>query len=106
MKYFFIILLYISSSFLYLSCSDERIIKDKEKFASIYVNLLINEETNRGDSLKIKTAEEKIFKKNKVTRAQFEETVKYYNERPERWREVFELIDEYNNKIQKETNSL
>jgi predicted ribosome quality control (RQC) complex YloA/Tae2 family protein len=105
MKYFFIIILYIASSFLYLSCSDEKIIKDEEKFAAIYVNLLINEETNRRDSLKLKSEEEKIFKKNKATRAQFEETLKYYNEKPERWREVFELIDEYYDKIQMETKS-
>jgi hypothetical protein len=100
MKYFITIVFYLSSSFLFISCSDDKTIKDEEKFIKVYVDLLINEEQNRSDSLKIKMGKENIFKKYNITQNQYEATINYFNRDPERWREFFTKADDYLNKIE------
>jgi hypothetical protein len=100
MKYFFIIIFYLSSSFLFLSCADDKTINDEEKFAKVYVDLLINEEQNHSDSLKIKSGRDNIFKKYGITQNQYEATINYYNEDPERWREFFVKVNDYFGKIE------
>jgi hypothetical protein len=99
MKYSFVIFFFLSSAFLFMNCSDERTINDKEKFAKIYVDLLINEEQNRTDSLKLKTGKEDIFKKYGVNQNQYNATIDYYNKDPERWRDFFTKVNAYFDKI-------
>lgn len=100
MKYLITIIFYLSSSLLFISCSDDKTIKDEEKFAKVYIDLLISEEQNRSDSLKIKSGQENIFKKYGVSQKQYEATINYYNQNPERWREFFTKVDDYFNKIE------
>ncbi|MCX6151913.1 MAG: DUF4296 domain-containing protein [Ignavibacteriales bacterium] len=93
------------SSFLFLTCSDEKVIMDEEKFASIYVDLLINQEKNRGDTSKVKLEQNKIFTKYQVNRKQYEATLEYYHKDPERWRDFFVKVNNYYNRIDKGSKS-
>lgn len=105
MKKRFIIIFYLFSFFLLQSCTDDNTIQDKEKFAKVYVDLLINEEQNRNDSLKINSGKEIIFKRYGVTQKQYEATIEYYNQNPERWKEFFDDVNNYYNQIEKKPKS-
>ena len=100
MKKRFIIIFYLFSFFLLQSCTDDNTIQDK-----VYVDLLINEEQNRNDSLKINSGKEIIFKRYGVTQKQYEATIEYYNQDPERWKEFFDDVNNYYNQIEKKPKS-
>lgn len=99
MRYFYTIILYLLSSLLFYSCSDEQRIKDEGKFAAVYVDLLINEETYSGDSLKLKTGQQEVFNKYNTNYKEYKATMDYYNKDPERWRDFFTEVDEYYKRI-------
>ncbi len=99
MRYFYTIIFYLLSSFLFYSCSNEKRISDEEKFAAVYVDLLINDETNPGDSVKIKAGQLKIFEKYNTSYKEYKATIDYYNKDPERWRDFFTKVNEYYEKV-------
>lgn len=75
------------------SCSDQKVIRDEEKFAAFYVDLLISSEKSSGDLNLVKAERQKIFAKYDITMEQFKATLNYYSEKPDRWKEFFDKVN-------------
>lgn len=75
------------------SCSDRKVIKDDEKFAAFYVDLLISSEKNSGDVNLVKSERQKIFAQYDITLEEYKATLNYYSEKPERWKEFFDRVN-------------
>ncbi|MGE5432412.1 MAG: DUF4296 domain-containing protein [Syntrophomonadaceae bacterium] len=88
-KYLGIILFVFALS----SCSDRKVIKDDERFAAFYVDLLISSEKNSGDINQVKAERQKIFSKYDITLEEFKATLNYYSEKPDRWKEFFDKVN-------------
>ncbi|MCU7494272.1 MAG: DUF4296 domain-containing protein [Ignavibacteria bacterium] len=89
LKYLGIILFAITLS----SCSNGKVINDEEKFAALYVDLLISSEKNSGDINRVKSERQKIFSKYEVTPEEYKATLNYYSEKPDRWKEFFDRVN-------------
>ncbi|MGE5400120.1 MAG: DUF4296 domain-containing protein [Ignavibacteriales bacterium] len=75
------------------ACSDQKVIKDQDKFAALYVDLLFSMEKNNGNDDKLKEGREKVYQQYSVTAEQYKATLDYYSEKPERWKEFFEKVN-------------
>lgn len=82
-----------------ISCFESKIISDKEKFASIYIELQISFEKNRGNLSKLVAEREQVFKKYNVTEKQYNATLDYYGQDKEKWEEFFNLVSARLNKM-------
>lgn len=75
------------------SCSDRKVIKDDEKFAAFYVDLLISSEKNSGDLNVVRSERQKIFTRYDISMDEYKATLNYYSEKPERWKEFFDRVN-------------
>lgn len=98
-KYLGIILLVFALG----SCSERKVIKDDEKFAAFYVDLLISSEKNSGDINRVKSERQKIFSKYDISPEEYKATLSYYSEKPERWKEFFDKVNARLASIRKNT---
>lgn len=89
LKYLGIILFVFALS----SCSDRKVIKDDEKFAAFYVDLLIASEKSSGDVNVVKSERQKIFAKYDISPEEYKATLNYYSEKPERWKDFFDKVN-------------
>lgn len=89
-----LLLLFIISVF-FIGCRNEDIVEDENKFAAIYVDLVIVNETYQGDSLLINSRTDSVFNAHGVTEKQYRSTIEYYQQDPERWEQFFEKADSY-----------
>lgn len=95
-KYLFIFVFALN-----FSCSDNKIISDTEKFASLYIELQLSMEKNRGNLSIINSEREKIFRKYRVTDVQYNRTLEYYGEDKEKWENFFNTVTAQLNKMKK-----
>lgn len=89
LKYLGIILFVFALS----SCSDRKVIKDDEKFAAFYVDLLIASEKSSGDINVVKSERQKVFAKYDISLEEYKATLNYYSEKPERWKDFFDKVN-------------
>lgn len=90
----FVTIFVVSAALWVSACSDGKVIKDEQKAASLYVDLLVAMEQNRGtDTLKLKQARKKVYSKYDVTEDEFKATLEYYNGNKERWDSFFENVN-------------
>ncbi|HEX2867480.1 MAG TPA: DUF4296 domain-containing protein [Ignavibacteriales bacterium] len=75
------------------SCSDQKVIKDDEKFAAFYVDLLLSSEKNSGDINMVRSERQKIFARYDISMEEYKATLNYYSEKPERWKEFFDRVN-------------
>ena len=71
--------------FIFFSCSDGKIIPE-EKFVNVYTDLVIAQDTSKVKNHDI------IFRKYNITVDEYEKTIEYYNEKPERWIKFFDSV--------------
>lgn len=74
-------------------CSNNEIIDDEYKAASVYVDLLIMYEKKQGDTAGLKTGRDAIFRRYDVTEKQFRATMEYYNKKSGRWQDFFRQVN-------------
>jgi len=96
----FILIIFV---FTFLSCKDEKSVNDEEKFARLYVDLMINQEKYKADSVKQKIEQNKIFKKFEVSEKQYYSTLDSYNNDPEKWKTFFEQVKTYVDTLKKDS---
>jgi len=92
-------LFFISISISYRGCSKNNIIGEK-KFVDVYIALVIAQDT--ASNIKSKQFREEVFKKYGVSENQYKNTLKYYNEKPQRWQKFFDKVIAQMEKLKKE----
>lgn len=99
-KYGAMLLLLLS---LLTGCSKNTPIKDEGKFASVYVDILVSMEKNRGDMKAIENARQKIFAQYDTSEEQYKATLEYYNQNPEKWKEFYTKVNDRINSLRKKS---
>ena len=97
MKYgfiFFIFLAIVISSMLQ-SCKKTSAI-DEKQFIKIYADMIFMQDTSSLSQLSIK---EKVMAKYKVSENDFDNTIKFYNDDPEKWQPFFDSVVVYIERI-------
>lgn len=97
MKYgsvFLIFLVIVISSWLQ-SCKKSSAI-DEKRFIKIYADMIFMQDTSSLSQLSIK---EKVLTKYKVSKNDFDNTIKFYNNAPEKWQPFFDSVIVYIERI-------
>ncbi|HEX9253282.1 MAG TPA: DUF4296 domain-containing protein [Ignavibacteriaceae bacterium] len=68
------------------SCNKSSVI-DEKKFIKIYADMIFMQDTS---SLSQSTIKNKVLEKYNVKEIQYDETIKFYNDDPERWQKFFD----------------
>jgi len=87
-----------------VSCSRDKVVTEKERFAKLYVLLQFSVEKNRPDVNAMKIDREKILKQFNLTEKQYESTFDYYGQDAERWKSFFEEVNSQLVKVKKKTS--
>jgi len=98
-------LILICGILLFASCKNKNVIDDKNKFANIYVDLLIEQEKYKGNFEKLKEKRKEIYSKYKITPEEYNSTIEYYNEDSKRWEEFFVLVNNKFTELQKKNSA-
>ncbi|GMU96718.1 MULTISPECIES: DUF4296 domain-containing protein [Ignavibacterium] len=85
--FFFIIILFIS-------CKEKPPINE-EQFVKIYADLISAPDSISVDTLKFSDYKKKVFSDFGCSENEFEQTVKFYNQTPEKWDEFFKKVIKY-----------
>ena len=94
----FLLLIFVLT---YSGCDSGKIIKDQAKFASIYVDLLITQETNKGNHEVISKERKRIYDKYGISDEQFNATISYYDQDPEKWNRFFAEVNKRISELKK-----
>lgn len=86
-KYFILLTLFLN-----ISCSDNKTINDKQKLASLFIELQLSLEKNRGNLQVVTSERKKIFKKYDVSEEQYNRSVESLGQDKEKWEEFFTIV--------------
>ena len=78
-------------SFIIISCSKSFRIEEK-KFVKMYAEMIFMQDTSSYSQSEIKLT---VLKKFNVKEFEYDETIKYYNNDPERWQKFFDEVIVY-----------
>ncbi len=87
-------LIIITIFFLFLACEEKSPISE-DKFIQIYAHLISVPDSVSVDSLKFSEYKKRIFSDFNCSEEDYELTVKYYNQKPEKWDEFFKNVIKY-----------
>jgi len=76
----------------------------EEKFIKAYVDLLIIQDTSVTNPVSIDSIRTIVLYKNDLTSQQYDETINYYNQRPEKWEVFFDSVTAYVERLRKTEN--
>lgn len=79
---------------LFLSCEEKSPIAE-DKFIQIYANLVSAPDSVSVDSLMFSEYKQKVFSDFGYSEKEYEQTVKFYNQTPEKWDEFFKKVIKY-----------
>lgn len=89
----FILIAFLLAAFL-SNCSNNEVIEE-DKFIKIYTDIIIAQDSIENDPEKLDSLRSEVFKKYNIDQIQYEKTIEYYNEDPERWKSFFEKTIAY-----------
>jgi uncharacterized protein YxeA len=78
-----------------LSCKKQPTI-DEKNFIKIYADMIFMQDTSTSSQLEIK---KEVLKRFNVTENDYDKTIKYYNDDPERWQPFFDSVITYIEKM-------
>ena len=84
----------LATIFFVSGCQSDKII-DEEKFIKLYTDLVIAQDTSSADYNMMIKIRSQVLDRYKVTDEQYQFTIDYYNENPERWQVFFEKVTAY-----------
>jgi hypothetical protein len=67
----------------------------EEKFRKVYVDLLIVQDTTTAEIFSLDSIKTLVFTKHNISSEQYDETINYYNSKPERWVAFFDSTTAY-----------
>jgi len=85
-----------------LSCDKEPPIA-QEDFIKVYVDLLIIQDTTTAETFSLDSLRTLVFTRHNISSEQYDETISYYNSRPEKWIVLFDSATAYVEGLKKET---
>jgi len=88
-------------SCLLLSCNK---VIDNNNFASVYFELMLNQENNKGNKTALEKGRFNIYNKYKVTEKDITVTLEKLNKNPSDWKEVYEIIEKKLGVLSKQKN--
>ncbi len=91
----FLVLFVISLTAAFQSCKKSPVI-DEKKFIKIYADMIFMQDTSSLSQYSIK---EKVLAKYKVSENDFDNTIKFYNDDPEKWQPFFDSVVVYIERI-------
>ena len=74
----------------------------EEKFIKVYVDLLIVQDTTTAETFPLDSIKTLVFTKHNISSKQYDETIGYYNSRPEKWAAFFDSAKVYVERLKKE----
>jgi hypothetical protein len=74
----------------------------EEKFIKVYVDLLIVQDTTTAETFPLDSIKTLVFTKHNISSEQYDETISYYNSRPEKWAAFFDSAKVYVERLKKE----
>ncbi len=72
-----------------MGCTEEDVLSE-DKFISVYVDLLINQDTLSYKQIPIDSIKALVFTKHDITEEQYYNTLDKYNSSPEEWEAFFD----------------
>jgi hypothetical protein len=75
----------------FISCSDSPPIEEK-KLVKIYSDMIFLQDTTQLSQVEIKKS---VLKKYKINHSEYDETILFYNQKPERWQKFFDSVIVY-----------
>lgn len=98
-----IILLF--ASLILLSACDKGPPIPEEKFIKVYVDFLIIQDTTSAETFSLDSIKTIVFKKHNISSKQYDETINYYNSKPEKWSAFFDSTTAYVEGLKKATEN-
>lgn len=83
------------SLLLILSACDKGPPIPEEKFIKVYVDLLVVQDTTTAEAFSLDSIKTLVLAKHNISLKQYDETINYYNSRPERWVDFFDSTTAY-----------
>ena len=102
MKLLNIKITFLIISTLFLSACDKGPPIQEEKFIKVYVDLLIVQDTTTAETFPLDSIKTLVFTKHNISSEQYDETISYYNSRPEKWAAFFDSAKVYVERLKKE----
>ena len=99
-KTFFIFFILFVFVLIIQSCKQNPKIEEK-KFIKIYAEMIFFQDSSSYSQPEIKS---KVLKKFSITKSDFDETIQFYNEEPERWQKFFDSTIAYIERLHPNTN--
>ncbi|MCU0407213.1 MAG: DUF4296 domain-containing protein, partial [Ignavibacteriaceae bacterium] len=81
--------------FIIISACDKDLPIQEDKFIKVYVDLLIIQDTTTAETFPIDSVRTLVFAKHTISSEQYDETISYYNSRPEKWAAFFDSAKVY-----------
>ncbi len=79
-------------------CSKSRVISE-DKFMKVYVDLVVAQDTSNAPIAKFDSVKAIVFKRNDITKEEYDATIDYYNKDPQKWQDFFRKTTMYVNKL-------
>lgn len=79
-------ILFLSLIILFFACNDKPPVEEK-MFIKIYSEMIFMQDTSFLSQSEIKS---KVLRRFKISKTDFDATIKYYNNKPERWQKFFD----------------
>jgi hypothetical protein len=81
--------------FFFISACDKGPPIQEEKFIKVYVDLLIVQDSTTAETFSLDSIKTLVFTKHNISSEQYDETINYYNSRPEKWAAFFDSTTAY-----------
>jgi hypothetical protein len=98
-KLFFLLIL----QFIFITACDKGPPIQEDKFIKVYVDLLIIQDTTTAETFSLDSIQTLVFTRHNISSEQYDETISYYNSRPEKWIVLFDSATAYVEGLKKET---
>ncbi|MCU0333244.1 MAG: DUF4296 domain-containing protein [Ignavibacteriaceae bacterium] len=88
--------------FIFITACDKGPPIQEDKFIKVYVDLLIIQDTTTAETFPIDSVRTLVFAKHNISSEQYDETISYYNSRPEKWAAFFDSAKVYVERLKME----
>ena len=80
---------------LFLTFCSEQTHVPEEKLILVYTDLMFAQDTASVNSKNVDSLKTEVFNRYEITEEDYQKTLEFYNESPERWEKFFEKVIEY-----------
>ena len=78
---------------------------DEDKFIKIYTDIAVAQDTLKAATYNFDSLKTVVFKRFGITSKDYNSTIDYYNQDPQRWEKFFDKVTAYVEKLRKQSTS-